>query len=455
MATKILSAVNDVARLAKLTADANEANALRELDLAAKKELISIAGAVNAAAAKGITEISYKLSNAITGLAALNLTYAIELIEADMTEAEYEFEQKKVNDKITGYDISWTEHAANFNELASALENNDRVVLTLASDTEVTGSFVIPANKTVIVDLNADIINTNATGGNATVPGQAAFVADGGTLILRGDGEISGAPQAVIANNGGTVIIESGNYTTTAGAEVIRADHGSEVIINGGTFNGQEFAVRPYSGSTVTINGGEFNTIDNCVIGTNGTVDPVKGDWGHNTITIKNAVLNGEITSTNWGACGIYAANSDTITVEDTIINVHNGCGICQRAGNVVVKSGVEINLTVDEGFTGGWVGDKQRVVGLDGIAYLPADNYPGAASGMSLTVEDGVTINAIDHAIYTDPEDAEVNIGIGNYTPVYPTPVEEEPVVEEPVEPETPTEEPTEPETPSSEPEE
>ena len=85
MATNILSAVNDVARLAKLTADANEANAMRELDLAAKKELIGIAAAVNAAAAKGISEIAYKLSGTITGLTGLNLEYAIGLIEADMS----------------------------------------------------------------------------------------------------------------------------------------------------------------------------------------------------------------------------------------------------------------------------------------------------------------------------------------------------------------------------------
>lgn len=439
MATNILSAVNDVARLAKLTADANEANAMRELDLAAKKELIGIAAAVNAAAAKGISEIAYKLSGTITGLTGLNLEYAIGLIEADLTGAEYEFEQKKSGDKVTGYDISWTAHIANFNELDNAFVNNDRVVLALSSDMICSNPISVPAGKTLIVDLDADIMNDS---------GSDTFVADGGTIVLRGTGEVSGAGQAVKADNGGTVIIESGTYTSTEAGQTIRADHGSEVIINGGTFNGQEFAARPFSGSTLTINGGEFNTIDNVVVGTNGTVDPVKGDWGHNTITIKNAVLNGNITSEGYAACGIYAANSDTITIENTIINVHNGCGICQRAGNVIVKSGVEINITADDGFTGGWVGDKKRVVGLDGIAYLPADNYPGAAGGMSLTVEDGVTINALDHAIFLDPANAEgVNVSLmGNYTPAYPE--------DEIVDPVTVDEEPTNEPEPTVDPE-
>ena len=423
MATNILSAVNDVARLAKLTADANEANAMRELDLAAKKELIGIAAAVNAAAAKGISEIAYKLSGAITGLTGLNLEYAIGLIEADLTCAEYEFEQKKTGDKVTGYDISWTAHTANFNELADALVNNDRVVLALTSDVTRSEPVNVPAGKTLVVDLGADIVNDS---------NGATFVADGGTIVLRGEGSVMGAGLAALADNGGKVIIEGGTYTTTSAGQVIASKNASEVIIDGGEFNGQEFAAMAFSGSTLTINGGEFNSVDNCVVGTNGTVSEAKGDWGHNTITIKNAVLNGGISSNGYAACGIYAANSDTITIEDTIINVHNGCGICQRAGDVIVKSGVEINLTADEGFTGGWVGDKKRVVGLDGIAYLPADNYPGATGGMSLTVEDGVKINAIDHAIFLDPENADgVYVSLeGDYTPAYPEDVIIDPVV-------------------------
>ena len=447
MATNILSAVNDVARLAKLTADANEANAMRELDLAAKKELIGIAAAVNAAAAKGISEIAYKLSGAITGLTGLNLEYAIGLIEADLTGAEYEFEQKKSGDKVTGYDISWTAHTANFNELADALINNDRVVLALTSDVTRSEPVNVPAGKTLVVDLGADIVNDS---------NGATFVADGGTIILRGEGSVMGAGLAALADNGGKVVIEGGTYTTTSAGQVVASKNASEVIIDGGEFNGQEFAAMAFSGSTLTINGGEFSSIDNCVVGTNGTVSEAKGDWGHNTITIKNAVLNGGISSNGWAACGIYAANSDTITVEDTVINVHNGCGICQRAGNVIVKSGVEINLTADEGFTGGWVGDKKRNVGLDGIAYLPADNYPGAAGGMSLTVEDGVTINAIDHAIFLDPENADgVQISLmGNYTPAYP----EDEIVDPVIVDEEPTDEPeptTDPEPTDTNPEE
>ncbi len=414
MATNILAAVNDIARIAKLTSDANTANAEQALDLNAKKELIAIATAVNAAAAKGDTTLNYSLTSAITSLTDLNLEYALALIEDDMTAAEYEFTRILKKDKITGYAIEWTEHVVNFNELVNVLQNNNKVVLTLTSDAEVNEPIVISKGKTAIIDLNATITSTATSG----IP--AVLYANGGKLILRGNGTINSAVAVAGSNNGGEVVIESGNYTTTKGGQVVFATNGSTATINGGTFHGQEFAAMPLLGSTMIINGGEFTTNDNVVIGTNGTVSDTKGDYGHNTLVIMNAVFNSNIQSTGYAACGVYAANSDDITIENTTINVHNGVGICQRAGNVTIGKNVVINVTADEEFEGGWVGDKKRVIGLDGIAYLPADNYPGAQSGMSLTIADGTTINAIDHAIYTDPIDATITVGEGNYTPKY-----------------------------------
>jgi hypothetical protein len=109
MATNILAAMNDVAKLAKLTADANAENAQRELDLTAKKELIAIAAAINAAAAKGVNELDYNLSAAVNRLTNLNLAYALGLIEADMEAANYTFEQhlNARTHAVDGYKITW------------------------------------------------------------------------------------------------------------------------------------------------------------------------------------------------------------------------------------------------------------------------------------------------------------------------------------------------------------
>jgi hypothetical protein len=70
------------------------------------------------------------------------------------------------------------------------------------------------------------------------------------------------------------------------------------------------------------------------------------------------------------------------------------------RAGNVKVKNGIKIYITTDKGndFTG-WVGDNKTKMSQSGIIYHESANYPGK-QGMELVVNDGVTINAINHSI-------------------------------------------------------
>jgi hypothetical protein len=81
---------------------------------------------------------------------------------------------------------------------------------------------------------------------------------------------------------------------------------GSKLTINGGTFNSQETCAMPFDGAELVINDGNFNTIDNFAIGTNGSVGR-----GKNIITINKAILNCEIESDGYEACGIYIANDD------------------------------------------------------------------------------------------------------------------------------------------------
>lgn len=174
-----------------------------------------------------------------------------------------------------------------------------------------------------------------------------------------------------------------------------------------------------FDGAEVIVNGGTFETVDNFVIGTNGT--PGRGS---NTITINSGKLTGNITSNGYEACGVYVANNDIVEIgSDVEIDVKNGCGILMRGGSVTVKSGAKINITTDkpEGFTG-WVGDNKTKMTQSGIIYHESANYPGK-TGMELIVEDGVTINAIDHSIevLSNEETPRVTIGTGNYTPVYP----------------------------------
>lgn len=162
-----------------------------------------------------------------------------------------------------------------------------------------------------------------------------------------------------------------------------------------------------FDGGELNINGGNYNTIDNFVVGTNGTAGR-----GGNTIHIKNAKLNGHITTKGYIACGIYAANNDTIIIDEgTEINVTNGCGICQRGGNVTVKAGAKITTTADDNFVAGGVGDKKKALGADGIIFDEESEYPGHA-GMSLVVEEGAIFNVAGENVKIYPlEGTEPNV--------------------------------------------
>ena len=103
MATKILSAMNDVARLAQLTADANEAKAVRAADLTIKKELLNIATLINAAANKGLKVLDYNLSGAVKKVDGFKA-----LIEAEFADQGYTFEERENSSgAFSGYTITW------------------------------------------------------------------------------------------------------------------------------------------------------------------------------------------------------------------------------------------------------------------------------------------------------------------------------------------------------------
>ena len=101
MATKILSAKADVALLAKLTAEATAAKQERKLELLVKTELLKIANAINTAANKGDTEITFALSAAVRKLDDLTA------IESEFTEQGYTFEKAYKSSNFIGYRIEW------------------------------------------------------------------------------------------------------------------------------------------------------------------------------------------------------------------------------------------------------------------------------------------------------------------------------------------------------------
>lgn len=282
-------------------------------------------------------------------------------------------------DEITGY---FTVNSLDdFNAL---LTQKNQVTVTINEALAVDSPLTIPVGKTVTVNLAENIQNNSNT---------AAFLVNGGNLVINGNGgTITGASAAVMVSSG-SATVNGGTYTTTQAGQVLASvGANSELTLNDVKATGQEAAAMAFDGAKLTINGGDFNTIDNFVVGTNGTAGR-----GGNTIVINGAKLNSSITSAGYEACGVYVPNNDTVIIENTEINVEKGCGILMRAGNVTVKAGTKITTTAAD--APGWVGDNKTKMSQSGIIYHEAANYPGKA-GMSLVVEEGVIFNVADEEV-------------------------------------------------------
>jgi len=172
--------------------------------------------------------------------------------------------------------------------LASALEEGKDVIMT--SDVVLSEVVTIPEGSDVTLETNGKTLTCEATYGAFNLENGTNFtVAGGGEIkVSMGEDEEHG-PQRVfnvsdkdstltisdvtvttdngfIAVSAGTVIIESGTYNiTNGGAAVIAHGEDSKVIINGGTFIGQdesEGAVYAFNGATVEVNDGIFNFVD-------------------------------------------------------------------------------------------------------------------------------------------------------------------------------------------------
>ncbi len=158
------------------------------------------------------------------------------------------------------------------------------------------------------------------------------------------------------------VLVKNGLVYSRFYGAMSASNHGKLTAVDGLEAVAQEYCFLASDYGQLVIEGGEYTSIDNFVVGTNGTVDKDTGeDLGHNTITINGGTFNGNIESSGYIACGIYVANSDTVTVNAGTFNIANGIGVLSRSGNTTVTDKVEINfVSGSEDSRFGYVGDKK-----------------------------------------------------------------------------------------------
>jgi len=173
-------------------------------------------------------------------------------------------------------------------ELEAALIAGGKVVLAGDIDLE-DKQITIPAGVTATLNLNGHTI---------TAPGgEVCAVKNEGSLIIEGDGTITGSYSALYST--GNLTVNGGTFTATAGfgllVDNIYGTDPSVAVINGGTFTG----VGIYNPTAVTINGGIFNEGDDPDGAMNNVtlyVSPTfVGAPNTATVTLNGGIFNGDI----------------------------------------------------------------------------------------------------------------------------------------------------------------
>ena len=258
------------------------------------------------------------------------------------------------------------------------LESQAEIVIEKIIVTE--NNFVVPsepsANASITLDNKTETIveiQGNTLNEISDVAGLVAAAKNGGEYVVTADiayqGQVCFVEDATIDLNGHTI--------RSVNDIALSVSKGATLTIEGeGNVMAQEACLMAFNGSTLIVNGGTYTSVDNFVVGTNGTVK-TNNDMGHNVITINGGTFNGGIVSAGYVACGVYVANSDTVTVNAGTFNITNGVGFLARSGNTTVGADVIFNVTGDGHL--GKVGDSKVTVPAGAVAvYDLAANYPG-----------------------------------------------------------------------------
>lgn len=172
---------------------------------------------------------------------SLGTTFSVQLLATQLTAESDSFDDQY------DADAEYPVLVSTADELAAALAQGGNVVLQkdIAADTQIN----IPAGVSVNLDMNGKTITAPA--------GATCAIQNMGTLTVTGNGTFEGSYTALYSN--GNLTIENGTFAATTGFGVlidnIYGTEASVAVINGGTFTGLGI----YNPTDVTINGGVFN----------------------------------------------------------------------------------------------------------------------------------------------------------------------------------------------------
>ena len=225
----------------------------------------------------------------------------------------------------------------------------------LLEDVTLTETAVFPAGKTV---------HLNLAGHNITATGTA--------LRINGTTDIQDTYKTGTIESTGNVAVAVGNNASlTVYSGTLKGREGAVIT---GTSTGAKIEIRKNATLIAT---------DNAVIAGNGS----QRDGKPNTILVKGSTFIGDIKTTGYIACGIYAPWNDNVTVSGGTFNITNGAGIVARAGTVKVTGGT---FNCGDGTAEGWVGDSKNKVPCAALVFDKAANYPALAPDSKILVSGG-----------------------------------------------------------------
>lgn len=214
---------------------------------------------------------------------------------------------------------------ATLSAAVDAVEAADNKTVTLLKD--VTEDLVIPADKTVTLDLNGKKL-TNVSSNTIT---------NNGTLTITGEGTVDNvthAKAAVWNNVGGTVIIDGGTYTRSAEASTSATNSG----------NNSYYVIDNYG--TLTINKGTFKFSDThegafSSLIHNGWYDGSKNTSGQNAVMTIN---DGNFTQGTGGKITVKNDDYGELEIKGGVFTQPQSNYYCVYNYNIAKISGGTIN---------------------------------------------------------------------------------------------------------------
>ena len=224
-------------------------------------------------------------------------------------------EEEDISADITGT----TAKVDSSSSLAKAIQNDNVDTIELDSDITITKKTVLTVDEDTTIDFG---------GHTLTVEPETIKVANGAELVLTdesGMGGIKSTNNAVMVESGSELTVESGTYETTeftgrgAVIKVAEGNDNAKVTINGGTINGDYFAIASYGNSEIEINGGDLTstaTVKNGADETGRTYHAYAVKLADGHITMNGGIINGI-----HGGIAIEGNSSATINGGTVILN--------------------------------------------------------------------------------------------------------------------------------------